>query len=73
MKVLIDGHEVDCINDVKIIYEGPFLMELDGNSVDAELHVCCNYYGITTDVVNLEGEVETSAWHLTSDLAEMTH
>lgn len=46
MKVLIDGKEVKCQNDVKIIHD------IEGD----ELHVTCTHEGVVTDVVS-GGEV----------------
>lgn len=44
MKVLIDGEEVEVLNDVKIIYEGLGLEE------DEQLHITATSEGLIHDV-----------------------
>jgi len=66
MKVLIDGEEVECLNNVKVIYE-------EGDENHEELHVTLNNEGQVLDVVDEEGRVEKTYWALVSHLAEECH
>jgi len=66
MKVLIDGQEVECLNDVKVIYE-----EIDEEN--NQLHITCNSEGMVTDVLDECGSrVEKTfwgePWHIAEDI-----
>jgi hypothetical protein len=66
MKVLIDGEEVECLNNVKVIYE-------EGDENGDELHVTLNGEGQVLDVVDPKGGVRKTYWALISHLAEECH
>lgn len=51
MKVFVDGKEIKCKNDVKIIHE----VEND------ELHITCTHEGVITDIVSNNNIVGTSS------------
>jgi len=63
MKVLIDGKEVECLNDVKVIYE-----QEDDQGRPQELHVIANCEGLITDVFDFEGELVDTACVCEPDL-----
>jgi hypothetical protein len=66
MKVMIDGEEVKCLNDVKVIYE-------DINEEGEELHVTLNGEGMVTDVTPDGSRVTKTywaePWHIADELA----
>ena len=50
MKVLIDGKEVECNNDVKVIFDdGGYYDEADGNEVEVEPHLSITHEGLILD------------------------
>lgn len=71
MKVLIDGKEVEAKNDVKIIWEGDFLVDSETDEPrESELHLMANHEGIVLDVIS-DGEVSLTRSLLASELSEM--
>jgi len=57
VKVLIDGKEVKCLNDVKVIYDGGYYDEdVNGKDVQVEPHLTVTHEGVILDNIN-EGEV----------------
>jgi len=61
MKVLIDGKEVKCLNDIKVIYDGVvFGMNDDDLDLEGELHVALNCEGIVADLISVceDGDAE---------------
>lgn len=59
MKVLIDGKEVQVLNDIKVIYDGVCVdMDFDtGDEEHAELHVTLTNEGLILDLIDEDGEV----------------
>ena len=75
MKILVDGKEVPCQNDVKIIYEDELVDVLpSGVDVYSDLHVTLNCEGLVADVIS-KGEQESSRsmWKDIEDIIEETH
>ena len=53
MQVLIDGKEVECKNDIRVMYDGViFGMDDDGNDEEGELHVILNCEGMVLDLIS---------------------
>jgi hypothetical protein len=77
MKVLIDGKEVKCENDVCVIYEDQVLelrKKNKGKDVWGQVHVKLNSEGLIVDTVkNNCKEFFKSFWAMVDDLVEMTH
>ena len=73
MKVLIDGKEVEVLNDVKIIYEDEEFYNKDADDlVDSELHLTANPKGLVIDIIQEGQTITDTCWHTTIDLAERT-
>jgi hypothetical protein len=69
MKVLIDGKEVECLNDVKVIWD-------DTPDENMELHMAATSEGVILDVYGTDdngGTCERTASLLTDDLGEICH
>lgn len=73
MKVFVDGIEVKCQNEVKIVYEGENesviyygkdIMEI----TDSEMHLTINGDGVAGDIIDRDGNLVRSAFWMTSDL-----
>ena len=60
MKVLIDGKEVVCHNDVKVIYEDLVTFGEDAETEYVDLHLTLTHEGEITDVL-LKGEIDPFA------------
>lgn len=77
MKVLIDGNEVKCENDVCVIYDDQVL-ELrntnKGKDIWGQVHVKLNDEGLIIDTIKKKGTgYFRSFWAMVDDLIEMTH
>ena len=77
MKVLIDGKEVVCNNDVKVIFDtGEYLDEGDlgegMQDVEVEPHLTVNHEGVIVDNIK-EGQVFTTSWRTIQELVEECH
>jgi len=66
MKVLIDGKEVECLNDVKVIYDD-ILVNKEGT--EGELHVILNCEGMVTDLF-FDDEIVATMSRLAAELAD---
>ena len=75
MKVLIDGKEVVCHNDVKVIYDHQEYYDEDreGNGVQVEPHLIITHEGIILDNIaqNEEGQVFSTMSQEINDLIEL--
>ena len=71
MKVLIDGKEVECLNDVKIIYENEPIVRSMGEAY-GNLEVTLNSEGMIADTW-FDGNVISSMWKTKEDIIEETH
>jgi len=70
MIVLIDGKEVEVLNNVKIIYSGvKSSWMIDDEEIEAEFHVTLTNEGIITDVVH-DDEIIGTMSQTTRELAE---
>jgi len=67
MIVLVDGKEIECNNDVKVIHEDPM-------SPDRELHITLTHEGMIADVIDADYDVSiiTTSLELL-DIHEMCH
>ena len=81
MKVIIDGKEVPCQNDVKVIYEDEIIdaeygyangYPLDPKVTRGELHITLNCEGMVADTIH-DGEQYKSTWEDIEDIIERTH
>lgn len=78
MKVLIDGVEYPCQNDVTVIYEDQLLDTSNGDEIsdiDGQLHCRFNCEGLVLDFIPngwTEGS-HPSAYQLITDLLELVH
>ena len=72
MKVIIDGNEVECLNDVKVIYEDEMIgMNDREQECFGQLHVTMTCEGMIADLIE-DGSDEvdrTMAWE-TLDIIE---
>ena len=81
MKVLIDGKEVTCNNDVKIIYDDETLgfdKDLGGKIIAGQLHVTLTHEGMIADTFTLNAgnmslEPYKTMWWTANDIIEETH
>lgn len=68
MIVLIDGVEVKCNNDIKIIYENEAINEDDGSPA-GDVHLTITNEGLITDIFE-KGEVTMTSSTPLEDLIE---
>jgi hypothetical protein len=75
MKVMIDGREIQALNDVCVIYEDQLLGMSDRNQeVYGQLHVKLTSEGMIADVIeDGSDEVDRSMWQETTDIVELCH
>lgn len=75
MKVLIDGKEVKCLNDVKIIHKNQLVdVDRNGNDVMGDLHITLTHEGMVADTFNKrQNFVSKSTWKTLDDIIEETH
>jgi hypothetical protein len=77
MKVLVDGVEVPCQNDVKVIYENEIIDfdgDLGGRAVEGNLHVTLNHEGMVADTFASDSdESYASMWQDLHDIISLTH
>jgi len=71
MKVFIDGEQVECNNDVKIIYENRII---DDPNI-GELHITLNHEGMIADSFENDNMHRSykSMWKDLDDIIEETH
>ncbi len=73
MKVLIDGKEVECLNDVKIIHENQLIdVKPSGKEVYGNLEITLTSEGMIADVWRRK-KVEKTMWKELEDIMEETH
>ena len=75
MKVIVDGNEVECLNDVTIIFDEHPIM-LDGPNHPEEtgqVHVKATHEGIILDVFDEAGDPHRTSWREPQDLLDLTH
>jgi hypothetical protein len=79
MKVLIDGIEVKCENEVKVIYEDEIIgfdKKLGGRGIEGELHVTLTDEGMFADTFEKNAGttfISTSMWKSLNDIIAETH
>jgi len=57
MKVIIDGNEVECLNDVKVIYDD----QMDEDENPTQIHVTATYEGLIIDEFNNDGNLNSTS------------
>ena len=71
MKVFIDGKQVECNNDVKIIYEGKDIGH--DEMVSGELHLTITNEALIADTFKDNGKMYLTMWEDLADIIEKTH
>jgi hypothetical protein len=77
MKVLIDGVEIEVLNDVKVIYEEQ-LIDVDpaegGLDTYGQVHVTMNSEGMVIDVIeDGSNDIASTTWKMVEHMIEETH
>jgi len=70
MKVMIDGKNVKCNSEVRVIHETTIWHGC--KETEAELHMIISDEGMITDLV-IDGEAEKTGWSMIEDIAEECH
>jgi hypothetical protein len=71
MRLLIDGKEVEFLENVKIIYDdGEYFA--NGDETPVEPHLTITNEGVIVDNF-ADGEVYTSSWYFVQDLVDNCH
>lgn len=75
MKVLIDGKQVECLNDVKIIHENQLLGVEKWKAITGDLIITHNSAGMWADTIRdgTTSEVYKTTWKDVEDIIEETH
>lgn len=73
MKVLIDGKEIEALNDVKVIMDGDIHLSSEPEGDDAHMQLTITHEGLIIDVFkNSDNQIYSTASLESQDLSDFT-